>query len=190
MHRCDYTDREGTSCSTKWCDAHIRLFGDQRYCRRHASTVAALKSMNPPGTALPPLPLLQNRWASLLRWMTKELDAPIRGLLEQHGFGDDDTLVASGRIDMASGTEGTWTWRWSTLQGGDEPRLTVTLSGSEASADQIEVTVNDKAVNCETPPWVAHRQAGTVVDSRTDARERRDYMNRITASIAAALRSQ
>jgi hypothetical protein len=91
---------------------------------------------------------------------------------------------------MASGAEGTWTWRWSTLQGGDEPRLTVTLSGSEASADQIEVTVNDKAVNCETPPWVAHRRAGRVVDGRTDARERRDYVNRITASIAAALRTE
>jgi hypothetical protein len=121
--------------------------------------------------------------------MTKELDQPIRDLIEKHGFADDDTLIASGRMDMPDASRGTWTWRWSAIDGGEQPRLTVTLSGSEASSDEIEVRVNDRAVNIETPPWVAHRQAGKVVDARTDARERMDYLNRITASIALALRS-
>jgi hypothetical protein len=178
------------SCSTKWCDAHIRLFGEGRYCRRHASTVAALKSFTAPTEQLPPLPPLGNRWASLLRWMTKELDGPIRELLEKRGFGDDDTLIASGRIDAADASRGTWTWRWSAVDGGEVPRLTVTLSGSEESEDQVEVSVNDRTVNRETPPWVAHRKAGRVVDASTDARERLDYLNRIMAGIASALRSE
>jgi hypothetical protein len=76
------------------------------------------------------------------------------------------------------------------VDGGEEPRLTVTLSGGEDRADEIEVWVNNRSVNCEVPPWVAHRQQGKVVDARTDARERKDYLNRITASIAVALRSQ
>jgi len=143
-----------------------------------------------PDEQLPPLPPLGNRWASLLRWMTKELDGPIRKLLEERGFSDEDTLIASGRIEPPNSSAGTWTWRWSAVDGGDVPRLTVMLSASEESADQIEVSVNDKSVNLETPPWVAHRRQGRVVDTRTDARERLDYVNRITASIASALRSE
>ena len=70
----------------------------------------------------------------------------------------------------------------------DDSGLTVTLSGSETSEDRVAVNVNDRVVNDEIPPWVAHRLNGERVDVKTDARERQDYVNRIISSIGSALK--
>ena len=72
--RCVYADRRQRVCGTTWCIRHGAMFNDSAYCRRHASTVAALSN----GFYQLALPDLDNRAPSLVGWMSGELDAPIR----------------------------------------------------------------------------------------------------------------
>ena len=179
---CSYSDRDGVSCPTAWCKAHIRLFRSEKYCRRHASTVAAMRALSPPAEELPPLPPIGKRWASLLRWMTKELDEPIRDLMDRRRPDAGELIVATGGIEAADAPRGTWTWQWAS-----QPTPAVVISVDEANDDLVVVAVNGQVVHTEKPPWIVHRQEGEEVEAGTDARERESYVHRIVASISGAL---
>ncbi len=73
---CAYVDGRGRSCGTRWCAHHAHKIGAQSYCRRHASTVAALG-----GRANDPraLPFVDYRGASLVNWVCTEGHAALRG---------------------------------------------------------------------------------------------------------------
>ena len=88
--RCVYADRRQRVCGTTWCIRHGAMFNDSAYCRRHASTVAALSN----GFYQLALPDLDNRAPSLVGWMSGELDAPIRVALRASAPDGDTTLVA------------------------------------------------------------------------------------------------
>ena len=179
---CSYTDRNGRSCGTAWCEAHVRLLGGEAYCRRHASTLAALRTLGTPIDENAQLPALDNRGASLLRWMAKDLDATIRELLTQRApaFGDD--LSARGSTQTESGRS-IWTWNWK-----DDRSGMVTLAVDEARDDTVDVLVNGTKVFSEKPPWVNHHQKGEFnVDPIMDSHERQAYTRQIINAIAAAL---
>jgi len=50
---CAYIDGRGRSCETRWCSHHAHKVGAKSYCRRHASTVAALGGKANDPRALP-----------------------------------------------------------------------------------------------------------------------------------------
>jgi hypothetical protein len=184
---CSYSDRNGVTCPTAWCKAHIRLFRSEKYCRRHASTVAALRALSQQPGELHDLPPVEKRWASLLRWMTKELDEPIRDLMDRRRPLAQEPLTATGDVQLAEGSRGTWTWRWGSGEGADRDAPVVTISVDEASDDVVVVTVNNQVVHSEKPPWILHRQQGESVDPATDASEREGFVHRIVSSIAAVI---
>lgn len=181
---CDYTDRAGVGCGTAWCEEHIRLFGGKNYCRRHASTVAALARLPAANGAPPPLPPVKNRGASLLRWMLKDLDSPIQELIQRRRPTAGE-LQSSGCTVGDGSALSTWIWRWHADGGRSE--LIISMSVEEQADDLVSMYVNDELVYREKPPWIRHHQNGEQVDRTTDAWERREYEKAIIESISAAL---
>lgn len=187
-HVCVYIDRYGDGCRTSWCQQHIRLLAGDYFCRRHAGTIAALNRLPTSTGETPPHPPLHNRGASLLRWMLKELDAPMRELLTKNaGAG---AIITTGRTyEDRDPAQRAWAWFWQ-RQGGGVPGVTVIMSVEEEADDYVVVHVDDHMVLREKPPWIGHHQNDETVDPAIDAWERREYEKEIIERVSDALNPQ
>ncbi len=179
--RCSYVDRRQRHCPTTWCGTHRRAFLSMVYCRRHVSVVAALK--DDPGISRS-MPDLENRAPSLANWVGRDLDAPIRALLETHFAGqrtNDSQLVSGG-----SRRERTWgrSWKLISSQGVD---LSVTMTVPEANDSVVRITYDGKVVSEQTPPWIEDRRAGKATEFAADLEGRRAFYGRIVDGLDAAM---
>src|SRR6202011_4918174 len=82
--------RRVRGCSTAFCQTHAVTIAEITYCRRHGGTIKAIGDRGrEPGS----LPDLDDRSASLVGWIARDLDQPIRDLLTQSARPGEKVVV-------------------------------------------------------------------------------------------------
>lgn len=169
---CAYVDGRGRSCGTRWCSHHAHKVGPKSYCRRHASTVAALggKAHDPRA-----LPFVDYRGASLVNWVCTEGHEALRGavaagLRRGEVIFDDRTVNV---VRLANGSR-RWEQGWRI---GDRTGLTgrVQICVDEGDDALISVEVGTSVVAVAVPPWITRRRAKQEVSPRLDASDRAQF---------------
>lgn len=185
--KCGYVDKRARSCPTGWCPEHAVTVGGLAFCRRHASTLTALDG----GEPVAGLPDLENRAPSLVGWMARELDGPVRELLtsvtpgERAGVVTEPVRLVLSPVDRAR----RWTKVWRTLD--DTSVLTrVSVEVDEDDDCQVGARVDTELIGRGVPPWIEHRRRGEVVDAATDQAERREFLAAMTRSIELVVTHQ
>lgn len=178
--RCSYVDRRQRQCDSAWCPAHRQLAFNATYCRRHAGIINALG----PNFATIPLPDLENRAPSLANWVGRDLDAPIRNLLQKHFPGHPmhvTTVVSGGGV-----RERTWGRAWKLISGTGVD-LSINLTVAEADDSILRVIYEGRLLVEMTPPWIEARRAGVPFDPRADNDARGRFYDAIIQHLDAAI---
>src|SRR5487761_549633 len=89
--RCLYRDRRAVDCSWVACAEHLKVVSGRAYCLRHASIVEVLNMALTQGTQVLP-PDLDNRCASLVMWVSRDLDEPVVERLVRWGDSDKSNI--------------------------------------------------------------------------------------------------
>lgn len=182
--RCVYADRRERVCGTTWCMRHGAMFNDSAYCRRHASTVAALSN----GFYQLALPDLDNRAPSLVGWMSGELDAPIRRALRASSLGEETTLVADPVRLTSSGASSPrcWARAWKLV---DHLGVVhqVSIEVEEDAQAVVAVRVDNDLIGRSVPPWIERRQDVGAVTPDEDAAARTAFNQALAESVRAFL---
>src|ERR1700737_1550074 len=76
---CEYADRRGRACPTKWGPPHQKIVGTALYCRRPAGVMVALLAAPEEERDFPDL---DNRAPSLVEFMARRLHAGVVNILE------------------------------------------------------------------------------------------------------------
>jgi hypothetical protein len=185
--QCSYVDKRGRSCPTSWCPEHEALVGGLPFCRRHASTMAALDGAE----AIAGLPDLDNRAPSLVGWMGRELDASIRDLLHSVAPNDSAAVITDPvRLLLTPGGQSRrWAKAWKIL---DDTSVVSRVSVEVDEHDDCEISarVNTDLIGMGVPPWIEHRRAGVEVDAATDAAERIAFSAAMARSIELVVTRQ
>ena len=182
--RCAYVDSRGHACPTRWCHRHLRFVGSTGYCRRHASTVAALGGRASDPRALPPV---DYRGASLVNWIWTEgltaLHAAVASGLRPGEVVFDDRAVNVVRLPNG---QRRWERGWRI---GDRSGLTgkVVICVDEVDDARISLQVDDSVMAVAVPPWVSRRQAHREVTPDVDAAERGQFYGFLIDHIRRAL---
>ena len=185
--KCGYVDKRARSCPTGWCPEHATLLGGLVFCRRHASTLAALDG----GEPVAGLPDLENRAPSLVGWVARDLDGPVRRLLTTAGPGAEAAVVTDPvRLVLSlADRRRRWTKVWRTLD--DTSVLTrVSVEVDEDDDCQVAARVDTELIGRGVPPWIEHRRRGETVDAATDQAERREFLEAMTRSIELVVTHQ
>jgi hypothetical protein len=185
VEACGYVDSRGSACRTHWCAEHGVEVGANRYCRRHAGTMAALgsKANNPRA-----LPDVGHRGASLVRWVYRDLDPALGRLLESVSRPNEhvlrDTEVSVGRLEDGS-RHWDMTWKLASPAG---VRLRISLRVEETDDSIVLVRVGDDVVASGTPPWIEARRLGQHVTEEEDRERRRHFYTFLEEFLAEAIR--
>jgi hypothetical protein len=182
--QCAYVDSHGRPCTTHWCPRHLHLVGTDGYCRRHASTVAALGGKaNDPRT----LPPVDYRGASLVSWIcTEGLLALHRAVASELRPGEilfDDPTINVVRL---ADSQRRWERGWRI---GDRNGLTsrVLICVDESDDALVSLKVDDAVVAVAVPPWITRRRRGQKVGPDTDAADRQQFYGFLINHICQAL---
>ena len=183
--RCVYADRRQRVCGTTWCIRHGAMFDDSAYCRRHASTVAALSN----GFYQLALPDLENRAPSLVGWMSEELDVSIREALRASARSRDATLVMDPvrlTYSVGTATRRCWSRAWKLVDHLGVVRQ-VSIEVEEESQDVVALRVDNDLIGRSTPPWIERRQMVAAVSPDEDAESRNAFNLALARSVQAFL---
>jgi hypothetical protein len=184
---CSYVDKRGRSCPTAWCAEHTVPVGGLPFCRRHASTLIALDGAE----AIAGLPDLDNRAPSLVGWMGRELDGPIRDLLRRVAPNDSAAVITDPvRLLLTpGGGPRRWAKAWKVL---DDRWVVnrVSVEVDEHDDSEVSARVDADLIGKGVPPWIEHRRAGVAVDAATDANERRQFTAAMARSIELVVTRQ
>lgn len=166
--QCQYVDRRQRECTSAWCREHQTLAHGGIYCRRHAGIINALG----PNHANMTLPDIDNRAPSLANWVSRDLDTPIRDLLEQEFPGHDMTVTTV--VSGGSPRERTWgrSWKLISWNGVD---FSINVHVPEADDCLVRVIYDGRLIAELTPPWIEARRHGVTPDPQTDAEARRRF---------------
>lgn len=181
---CAYVDGRGRSCETRWCSHHAHKVGATSYCRRHASTVAALGGKVSDPRALP---VVDHRGASLVSWVCTEGQAALRGavaaeLRPGEVIFDDRTVNV---VRRASGAR-RWEQGWRIAdRGGRICRVMICVD--ECDDAQISVEVGNGVVAVAVPPWITRRRASQEVGPLRDASDRAQFYGFLVKQIRGTL---
>jgi hypothetical protein len=142
---CAYVDRRQRECPTAWCGSHRHIAFNAICCRRHVGIIEALGADHPDL----PLPDLDNRAPSLANWVGRDLDTPIRTLL-QTGF-PGQTMNVTSMVSGGSWHDRTWGRSWKVIspQGVD---CSVSVTVLEADDSTVRVAYDGKGILEVTPP--------------------------------------
>jgi hypothetical protein len=178
--RCSYVDRRQRECESAWCRTHQQIAFNSIYCRRHAGIINALG----PDHMTVSLPDLENRAPSLANWVGRDLDGPIRDLLETHFPGQRlnvGTVVNGGTV-----RDRTWgrSWKLISEQGVD---LSINVSVAEADDSVVRVIYEGQVLVELTPPWIEARRHGLRLDPQSDREARRRFYALIIEDLEGAL---
>jgi hypothetical protein len=176
---CSYVDRRQRECPTAWCGSHQQIAFNATYCRRHAGVIEALGADHPDL----PLPDLDNRASSLANWVSRDLDPPIRTLL-QTGF-PGQTMNVTRMVSGGAWHDRTWGRSWKVIspQGVD---CSVSVTVLEADDSRFRVAYDGKEI-LELTPWIEARRQGVTLDAETHPQERRRFYDRIPEALEEAV---
>lgn len=184
--RCSYVDKRARFCPTWWCPDHVADLAGIAFCRRHASTMAAIEGSE----IVAGLPDLDNRAPSLAGWMGRELDQPVRELLSRVAPSGAQLVAEPVQLVLTPGG-GTrrWAKTWKLI---DNHSIVSRVSVEVDESDDREVVarVDSELIGHGVPPWIEHRLAGHRVEPAVDAVERRDFANAMARSIELVVTGQ
>jgi hypothetical protein len=181
---CAYVDGRGRSCETRWCSHHAHKVGAKSYCRRHASTVAALGGkVNDPRA----LPVVDHRGASLVNWVCTEGHDALREAVAAE-LRPGEVIFDDHTVNVVRRPNGSRRWE----QGwriGDRGGLTgrVLICVDECDDALISVEVGTSVVACAVPPWITRRRAHQEVGAVLDASDRARFYGFLISQIRHAL---
>jgi hypothetical protein len=185
--QCSYVDKRSRRCATAWCANHVADVAGFPYCRRHASTMTAIEG----GEVVAGLPDLDNRAPSLVGWIARELDAPIRELLTKLAEPVGANLVTDPvrLVITPGGSTRRWAKTWKVLDS------TAVLSRVSIEVDEVDdcnvsARVDSELIGRGVPPWIGNRQAGRQLDAAADATERAEFAAAMARSIELVVTGQ
>lgn len=157
------------------------------FCRRHASTMTSIEGSE----IVAGLPDVDNRAPSLVGWVGRELDAPIREVFAQIAPTATATLVAEPvRLVLTpAGPTHRWTKTWKVIDNG-AIRSRVSIEVDEADDCDVAVRVDSELIGHGVPPWIEHRRAGERVLPAVDVAERRDFAAAMARSVVLVVTGQ
>ena len=182
--RCGYRDRRGHACTAAFCPSHSASVGGIAYCRRHAGTITAIGDKAHDPNARPDL---HDRSASLVAWIARDLDQPVRELLNRSARAgekvivDDDVTLAH---DVNRHARWERSWRLVESTG---VIIKVTIHVSEANDSLVHVRVGTEMVADGVPPWIAQRREGHELTASTDESQRKLFYRFLEENITAAV---
>lgn len=160
--RCLYRDRRAVDCSWVACAEHLKAVGGRAYCLRHASIVEVLTMALNQGTQVLP-PDLDNRCASLVMWVSRDLDEPIVDRLVRWGDSDmsiiNDPAVRYSRPDRLRQESGHWERVWA-LANRTGILLRVGLRVEDARPETVIMTAGTTHLVSTIPPWIERHLSG------------------------------
>lgn len=167
---CAYRDRRNRGCDTAWCPSHAVMIGDAVYCRRHAGTVRALQGEQSMG-----LPDADNRAASLVSWVSRDIEADVRRILADVCRDRADLQPVDDPVKLVLfGPERVRIWQRSwKLAAHIGVAYRVEVCVQEDTHDEVIVKVNQHEVFRAVPPWITARRTGEVLSDVED-QSRRD----------------
>jgi hypothetical protein len=185
--RCSYIDKRSRHCPTAWCPNHIASVAGVAFCRRHASTMTAIEGSE----VVAGLPDIDNRAPSLVGWIGRELDGPVREVLARVAPQSSARLVTDpvSLVLTPGGNTRRWAKSWKMI---DHSAVIsrVSIEVDEGDDCQVGARVDSELIGRGVPPWIEHRQAGTHVDAATDAAERREFATAMARSIELVVTGQ
>ncbi len=185
--QCSYVDKRSRRCPTAWCPNHVAEVAGFPYCRRHASTMTAIEG----GEVVAGLPDLDNRAPSLVGWIARELDAPIREVLTKLAEPAGASLVTDPvrLVITPGGSTRRWAKTWKVLDS-TAVLSRVSIEVDEVDDCQVSARVDSELIGRGMPPWISNRQAGRQIDSAADATERAEFAAAMARSIELVVTGQ
>jgi hypothetical protein len=185
--RCGYVDKRARACPTAWCPEHAAVLGGLVFCRRHASTLMAIDGAE----LVAGFPDLDNRAPSLVGWVGRELDTPVRELLTTLAAEAHAAVITEPvrLIITPGGRTRRWAMVWKTLDS-TEVLTRVAVEVDEDDDCEVAARVDTELIGRGIPPWIEHRRRGEVVDPATDAAERLEFLGAMARSIELVVTKQ
>jgi hypothetical protein len=130
------------------------------------------------------LPDLENRAPSLANWVGRDLDGPIRQLLETHFPGREINVTPV--VNAGGMRDRTWGRSWKVISetGVDSA---ITLSVPQADDSIVRVIYDGSLLGERTPPWIEARRDAQASDPEADADARRSFYTAILDDLQTAM---
>jgi hypothetical protein len=161
-YRCLYRDRRAVDCSWVACPEHLKVVFGRAYCLRHASVVEVLTMAMERGTQVLP-PDLDNRCASLVMWIARDLDEPVVERLVRWGDSDmsiiNDPSIRYTRPDRLRQEAGHWERIWA-LANRTGILLRVGLRVEDNRSETVILTGGTTRLVSTIPPWIQRHLSG------------------------------
>ena len=185
---CSYEDRRRERCTATTCAEHRREVDDKPYCRRHGAVAETLRLAAARGQQTE-APDLHDRSASLLRWVSQELDGPVSDCLYRCSRGRmsvlDDPQLLHIRADRARARPAAWERVW-TLAEPTGPVMRAALRVEASRPETVVLVVDHTVLGAAVPPWIRHRMAGEAEPApEVDAAERAAFREELVAGLTA-----
>lgn len=169
---CAYVDGRGRACATHWCLQHLRPVGRGQYCRRHASTMAALGTKAADPRVLPPV---DHRGASLVSWVFQEGYATLNAAVLA-AVGRDEVVFEDHDVNVSRSAQGGRRWERGWRIGNSRGLLhRVVLRVDELDDATVLLVVDDRVMAKGVPPWIGRRRRGDPAPSEGEAGDRHHF---------------
>jgi hypothetical protein len=169
---CAYVDGRGRACATHWCLHHLHAVGRGQYCRRHASTMAALGTKAADPRVLPPV---DHRGASLVSWVFEEGYTRLNPAVAST-VGANEVVFEDRDVNISRSAQGGRRWErgWRI---GDSRGLIhrIVLRVDEHDDATVLLVVDDRVVAKGVPPWIGRRRHGDPVPPEGDETDRHHF---------------
>ncbi|MGA2873643.1 MAG: hypothetical protein ABSF27_08740 [Candidatus Dormibacteria bacterium] len=160
--RCLYRDRRAVDCAWVACREHLRVVSGRAYCLRHASIVEVLSMAMLQGTEILP-PDLDDRSASLVMWVSRDLDEPVVSRLVRWGDSNmsiiNDPAIRYSRPDRPRHQAGHWERVWG-LANRTGLLLRVGLRVEDNHPETVILTGGTTTLVSTVPPWIQRHLSG------------------------------
>lgn len=185
--KCSYIDRRERPCGYAWCPDHQVVFEGQPYCRRHGGVMQAIATntverIHPPD--------LDNRALSLCEWVSNDLDADIRALLEERREGAQGLTVQPQPLHLVllrQPASRAWARVW-TLSDHTGTLLKVGIEVNESDDTIVVAMVDGNPVANDVPPWISDR--GTPISDDAVQKRRDQFRVRLVEALVTAAKSK
>jgi hypothetical protein len=186
--RCLYRDRRAVDCSWAACKEHLKMVAGRAYCFRHASIVEILAMALDQGTQVLP-PDLDNRCASLVMWVSRDLEEPVIERLVRWGDADmsiiNDPVVRYTRPEQSRMQPGHWERVWA-LANRTGILLRVGVRVEDNRPETVILTGGTTHLVSMVPPWIQRHLTGEPNNSsQADLVERLAFQQELLRSLDA-----
>ncbi|MGH7608522.1 MAG: hypothetical protein ACREOD_01060 [Candidatus Dormibacteria bacterium] len=184
--RCLYRDRRAVDCSWAACTEHLRVVATRAYCLRHASIVEVMALAREQGTEVMP-PDLDSRSASLVMWVSRDLDQPVVERLVRWGDADmsiiNDPAIRYTRPDRLRHDPGHWERVWA-LANRTGILLRVSLRVEDTRPETVILVGGTTHLLAAVPPWIQRHLAGdAAAASQSDLVERLAFQQQLLLAL-------